>query len=140
MTSLVQVRADLKTAMLAKDTPKVTTLRLLINGATNLAKNSKPPRDPTDDDFVSYVTKFSKECSDTIQLTEGSGRDITSVNEQLNLARSYLPPQLEDSEIITIISNLALEGKTSIGDIMKTFNSLYRGRFDPVKLKSLIPA
>lgn len=98
-----KIRQDLKSAMIAKDETKVSTLRLLISELT-YAKVGKS-EGLTDDAVISVIQKEAKKRKESIESFEKGGRPELAEKEkaELEILQKYLPEQISDEELTKII-------------------------------------
>jgi uncharacterized protein len=102
-----KLREDLKSAMIAKDEIKVSTLRLLLSELT-YAKVSKGEDSLSDTDIISVVQKEAKKRKESIESFKKAGRDDLSAKEEaeLKVLEGYLPAQLSDEELTKIVEEV----------------------------------
>lgn len=100
-----QIKAGIKAAMMARETDKLNTLRLVSAAFTNeLVTQGRPPQEPlSDDDCMKVIKKMTKQRKDSIEQYTSAGRPELAEEEQTELAilESFLPAQMSESEIET---------------------------------------
>ena len=114
------IAADMKTAMRDKDTVRLETIRLLRSAIQRREVDEQVTLD--DPAVLQIVQKMVKQCRDAAQQFETGGRPDLVEKELANIGvlESYLPEQLSDDEIETIISAAIAEtGATSMQDMGK---------------------
>lgn len=121
--------------------PLAATLTTLLSDIASVAKDSRPPRDPTDEDAVKVIGKYLVVLDNNIALAPQNTRFV----EEKTLLSSFLPEQLSNDELKTIIHNFALENRLvdlsqgpNIGKIIKYLNANYSGRFNPKTVNGFI--
>jgi uncharacterized protein len=130
-----KIVADLKQAMLARDTARVSTLRLL-KSAIEYHKIEKKQESLTDADVTAVIKKQIKQRQDSIEGFEKGGRADLADKEKAELAvlKSYLPEELSAAqveEIITAtIAELGATTKADMGKVMKAVQAKTAGRAD----------
>ena len=127
MSLQTKISEELKTAMKEKNTVKLSALRVLKSEVQRLEQSASGKVDLTDGDIVKVVKK----------LIEGV-KETTNNPEELAVYTEYLPKQLSESEIRTVISVLKQSGLTNLGDYMKHFKTQYDGLYDGKTLSSLV--
>ncbi|KAG5919501.1 hypothetical protein E4U42_006494 [Claviceps africana] len=87
---LQKIKAELKTAMRAKDTPRLSVVRAILSANVNASKTPKPIR--TDADLVRLMRRLQKSAQDAIADAKAAGRDeiITKENEQVRILDEYI--------------------------------------------------
>lgn len=126
-----QIRAQLKEAMLAKDSVRVGVLRGLIAAMTNelVAKGMKPTEALSDQDVLAVIKRQVKQRKDSIALFVQGGREDLAESEKAELAllEVYLPTLMSRDEIKKVVeAKIAEQGKVDkaksgmfVGSIMK---------------------
>ncbi|MCF7898998.1 MAG: GatB/YqeY domain-containing protein, partial [Candidatus Pacebacteria bacterium] len=98
-----QIKSSLKPAMIAKDSVRVGTIRLIMAAFTNeLVTQGRPPTDPlSDDDCLKVIKKLSKQRKDSIEQYTAAGRPELADDEkaELSIIEEYLPAQMTEEEI-----------------------------------------
>ena len=130
-----QINADLKSAMLAKDTLRLSTLRML-KSAVEYAKIEKKQEALPDADVVAVIKKQVKQRQDSIESFDKGGRADLADKEKAELAilKSYLPAELAEAELTAIvaavIAELGARTKADMGKVMKAVQAKVAGRAD----------
>ncbi len=110
---------DLKSAQLAKDETKVSTLRLLLSEIHNLEIQKG---DLSEEDILSVVAREAKKRKEAIEAYRKGGREDSARKEEteLKILEGYLPAQLSNEELTQIIDQAKLElGATKVTDLGK---------------------
>jgi uncharacterized protein YqeY len=97
------LREDIKAAMRAKDSERLTTLRSVTSAFTNeLVAQKKKPSDPVDDELaLTVITRLAKQRKDAAEQFRSGGRPELAESEERELAilQEYLPAQMSMEEI-----------------------------------------
>jgi uncharacterized protein len=98
LSSLVEtVSAQLKSAMLAKDAPRTSALRMVRAAFIELAKDGKG--EVTDDRCVESLRRLRKQREDSVQSYEQAGRtDLADVERSEMIIIDALLPALANEE------------------------------------------
>lgn len=98
-----QIKAGIKTAMMARETDKLNTLRLVSAAFTNeLVTQGRPPQEIlSDDDCLKVIKKMTKQRKDSIEQYTAAGRPELAEEEQteLTILESFLPAQMSEADI-----------------------------------------
>ncbi len=98
-----QIKSALKPAMIAKDTVRVGTIRMIMAAFTNeLVTQGRPPTDPlTDADCIKVIKRLAKQRKDSIDQYATAGRPELAEDEKAELAviEEFLPAQMTEAEI-----------------------------------------
>lgn len=144
MALLDTLTQDMKSAMKARESDRLTTLRMLIAGVKNarIAKGS----DLTDDEEFAFLATEAKRRRESLQSYTDAGREDLAEVEQKDLAviENYLPKQLTEDEVREIIAEIMAEtgasSKADMGKVMGKLMPQLRGRFDGGAAKGLVVA
>jgi hypothetical protein len=98
-----KIRAGIKEAMIAKDTVRLSVLRMLTAAFTNeLVSQGRPPTEPLSDEDCMKVTKrLMKQRKDSIEQFIAGGRPELADDEksELVILETFLPAQMSEEEI-----------------------------------------
>jgi len=129
-----QLFADLKTAMKEKDSVRKDTVQLIRSGILQIEKDNKVELD--DEAITDVISKQLKSRNDSLPDYEKSGRTdlIEKLNQEIDILLGYLPEQLSETEIQTIVEEAVKEsGASSIkdmGKVMSVTTPKVKGRAD----------
>lgn len=118
MSYLEQIQADMKQAMLNKESDKLRTLRMLVSKLRE--KKIELMKDPEEKDELAVLKKAAKERQDSISTYTQAGRDdlADAEQEELKLIRTYLPPEMSDKAVEAIVKQVIAEtGALSMADM-----------------------
>lgn len=90
-----------------------------------------------DTDVVQVLQKVVKELTEEKEnyAKVGNAEEMTNIERQIEIVKSYLPPMLSEEEIKKEIE--ALEDK-SIGNVMKHFKTNFAGKVDMGLVQSVL--
>ena len=98
-----QIKSLLKPAMMAKDTVRVGTIRMLLAAFTNeLVTQGRPPTEIlSDEDCMKVIKRLAKQRKDSIEQFISGGRPELAEDEKAELAviEEFLPAQMSETEI-----------------------------------------
>lgn len=148
MSSLKEtLQADVKAAMLSKDTITLSTLRMVLAAITNEEVSGKEARALSDQDVVTVLNREAKKRREaSAAYTEANRPELAEAEEnELAVIKRYLPEELSSAELETIISaaiaTAAQEGQTgpsAMGAVMKIVQPQVSGRADGGQVASLV--
>ena len=137
------IHSQIKEAMIAHDTLRLTVLRGLVTAFTNelVAKSRKPQDELKDDEAVAVIKRAVKQRKDSIeQFTKGNRMDLVANEEaELKILETFLPQMMSVEEIKKVAevkkAELNITDKTGMekfmGLLMKEFKGMANG--DDVK-------
>lgn len=139
MTNLLdQIKLDLKDAMQAKDTLKLSVLRMLIASIRNKEISLRKGDDVvlSDEQVMEALSSEVKKRKDSIEsYVSGNREDLADVEKlEIEILSKYLPEQLSEEELEKIVEDVIKsksENKTVLfGAIMGEVMSRVKGRVD----------
>jgi len=139
-----QINEDMKTAMRAKDTARLSAIRLLL--AAMKQREVDERIELTDADVIAIIDKMNKQRRDSISQYEAAGRqDLADVEKfEMSVLANYMPQQLSEDEIGAVISEVISETKAAgpqdMGKVMGMIKPKLAGRADMGKVSALIKA
>jgi uncharacterized protein YqeY len=142
MTLRATITEDMKTAMRAKDTVRLGTIRLL--QAAIKQKEVDERIELNDDQVIAVLEKMLKQRRDSIAAYEGADRqDLADVEKQeVVVLKDYLPQQLTEDEITKILDDVIAKtgaaGIRDMGKVMGAVKPLVAGRADMGQVSGLI--
>ena len=107
MPLLSQLDADLKQALLARNTELAGLLRLL-KAALKNEMIEKRSDDLSDEDVIKVLKREAKKRQDSITQYEAGGRqDLVEVEKkELELIKKYLPTEMSEDKIHATVANI----------------------------------
>ncbi len=129
-----RIQSDIKDALKAKATSRLTTLRMLLSDIKN--EKIKLGREVDDDDLVRLVKKGIKQRQDAADQFRAGGREEQAAQElaEAEILSELLPAQASEEEVRTAIEELVaaegLEGPKAIGVIMKAMMAKFGAAAD----------
>ena len=126
-----QLFADL---MKEKDTVRKDTVQLIRSGILQIEKDKKIELD--DEGVTEVIAKQLKSRRDALPEYEKSGREdlIAKLNKEIEILLSYLPEQLSEEEIQTIVADAVAQTGAStmkdMGKVMALVTPQVKGRAD----------
>lgn len=132
-----KIKSEIINAMKSKESEKLLALRSLDSTIKNLAINSGHREGPTEEDALSGLAQMVKRGTDSSEQFRMAGRmDLYEVeNFQVTLFKTFLPTQLEKSEVKSKILQELGESVSSLsqkdfGRLMKMFGESLKGQTD----------
>jgi uncharacterized protein YqeY len=141
MTQLkAQLKADLTTAMKARDELSTATLRMLLTAVSTEEVSGSSARELTDDEVLKVIGREAKKRREAAEAFQAAGRDEQAkreIDEQAVLNR-YLPSQLSDAELSALVTDAVRESgateQRQMGQVMKLLTPRVAGRADGKRL------
>jgi uncharacterized protein YqeY len=133
-----RLRADLTTAMKARDSLRSSTLRMLLTAITNAEVSGKQARELDDQQVVDVLSTEVKKRREAATAYDEAGRQELADKEraEAEVITDYLPEQLSDEEVSAIVTaavestGAAGEGMKAMGKVMGVVQPQVKGRAD----------
>lgn len=129
MSQLEQIRSDVTTAMKAGEKERVTALRMVVSVLQQAEKEGSA-------DEQAILRRERKRRRESEAAYREAGRDDLAKQEafEAGLIETYLPAELSESELTTLIDNAiretGAEGPRDLGKVMKRVIETSGGRAD----------
>ncbi|ACT48966.1 GatB/YqeY domain-containing protein [Methylotenera mobilis] len=142
MSLKAQISEDMKTAMRAKDSARLGTIRLLQAAIKQREVDERVELD--DSNVIAVIEKMLKQRRDSIAAYESANRhDLADVEKfEVTVLQTYLPQQLTEDEIKAILEKVVVDtgaaGIKDMGKVMAEIKPLVAGRADMGKISGLI--
>lgn len=137
-----QINEDMKTAMRAKDTARLGTIRLLLAAIKQREVDERI--ELSDADVLSVIEKMLKQRRDSISQFEAAGRQELADAEkfEVSVLQGYMPQQMTEAEIATAVDEaVAASGAQSpqdMGKVMGLLKPKLAGRAEMGKVSALV--
>lgn len=140
------IKNELKDAMKAKDTVRMSVLRNMLTAFTNeLVATGKTPQDMIDDDgALTVVKRLAKQRKDSIEQFESAGRAELADTEKQELAilETYLPEMMSKEQIKEIAeakkAEMGVDDKSKMGMLMGAIMKELKGQADGNDVKEVV--
>jgi uncharacterized protein len=140
-----KIMADVKSAMVSKDTIKLNTLRFLQSAIKNKEIELRP-NPITADDVMGVIKKIVKQRKESIEQFTTAGRQdlVDQETAELKVMEAYMPAQMSKEQIEKMVAEvIAATGAKSIkdmGTVMKEAQARSGGQADGKTLSEVIKA
>jgi uncharacterized protein len=144
MTLKARITEDMKDAMRAKDTARLSTVRLLLAAIKQREVDER--KDMTDADVHNVIEKMVKQRRDSItQFEAGNRQDLVAIEKaEVAVLQTYMPQQLTDGEVdAAIAAAVAATGATgpaAMGKVMAELKGKLAGRADMTAVSAKVKA
>ena len=131
-----QIRTDIKTAMMEKDTIKRDVLKMVLNKANAIAKDKKID-EPSNEMVLDAIKKESKQLQDTIDILVKNKKEDSDLYKEsvtkMDILKSYLPKQLSEEELTKEIKDFIEKNNidtSNRGLVMKSVMPEFKSKAD----------
>ncbi|MFY0593191.1 GatB/YqeY domain-containing protein [Roseivirga sp.] len=144
MSLKLQIEADIKKAMLAREKDELKALRA-IKSMILLAETEKGGSgDVSEDAELKLLMKAVKQRKDSAQIYKDQGREDLATTEVAEIAviEKYLPKQLSEDEIRAelekIIAQVGASGPQDMGKVMGMASKAMAGKADGKTISGIV--
>jgi uncharacterized protein len=144
MTLKERIQEDMKAAMRAKDTARLSAVRLLL--AAMKQKEVDERIELADADVLGIIEKMVKQRRESIEQFEKAARQDLAAAEkfEIGVLAAYLPQQMGEAEVAQAIAAAVAESGASsvkdMGKVMALLKPRLAGRADMGKVSGLVKA
>ena len=141
MSLVDKINADIKSAMLAKEKEKLEALRS-VKSALLLAQSSG--EQVTEDTEIKLLQKLVKQRREAADIYKSQNREDLAMPEifQADIIQKYLPAQMGEEEIKTIIKNIIAQTNASsvkdMGKVMGLASKELAGKADNKAVSDIV--
>ena len=134
MSLKAQITEDMKTAMRAKDSARLSTIRLLQAAMKQKEVDERIELD--DAAIIAIVDKLIKQRKDSVAAYEAANRtDLADVEKaEMEVLKVYLPERMSEAEITAaveaIVAELGASGPGVMGKVMGKVKAQLAGKAD----------
>ena len=146
MTLRERFTADLKTAMLAKDAPRVSTIRMITAKLkdTDIAARPKGVDAIPDEEIIAMLKGMVKSRRESVDLyKQGNRLDLADKEQaEIDVIESFLPAQMDDAATEAAVdAAIAESGAASMkemGKVMGLAMKTLKGKADGGKVQNFV--
>jgi len=127
-----QITEDMKAAMRAKDSPRLSTIRMLLAACKQREIDERITLD--DAAVVGIVDKLIKQRKDSVAAFQQAGRTdlVDKESAEIKLLETYLPQRLGvaeiNAEVTAIVAELGASGPGDMGRVMGVAKARLAGK------------
>ena len=139
-----QITEDMKNAMRAKDTPRLSAIRLLLAAIKQREVDERIELD--DPAVVAVIEKMLKQRRDSISQFEAARRqDLVDTEAfEVSVLQGYMPQPLSDTEVEGLVeravASTGAAGMKDMGKVMAVLKPQLAGRADMGRVSAMIKA
>ncbi|WP_439537600.1 GatB/YqeY domain-containing protein [Methyloversatilis sp.] len=139
-----QITEDMKSAMRAKDSARLGTIRLLLAAIKQKEVDERIVLD--DAQITAVIDKMLKQRRDSISQFEGAGRQdlVDAEKAELEILTAYMPQQLGADDVRAVIAEViaavGATGPADMGKVMGPLKAKLAGKTDMAAASALVKA
>ena len=143
MSSLLKkLQTEMKNSLKSKNRDRLSVIRMLISEIKKEQIDKK--RELSDDEIMAIIHRYAKQRRDAIEQYKKAGREdlVEKEEKELNIVLEFLPKQLTEEELETIIDkvikNINAKSIKDMGKAMKVVMAEVKGKADGSKVNELV--
>jgi uncharacterized protein YqeY len=139
-----RLRADLTTAMKARDEARTRTLRMALTSISTEEVSGDSARELSDDEVLKILGREAKRRREAASAFADAGRSDQAAAERAEeeVLAAYLPAQLTDEELASLVATAIAEtgatGPAAMGQVMKAVTPKVAGRAEGSRVAGLV--
>lgn len=137
-----RISEDVKVAMKAGDTKRVSVLRFFLSALRNVEIELRAAgKEVTDEVVLTVLGKQVKQRRESITAYEAGGRGDLAEKEKEELAilQTYLPEPIGEDAVRKIVKDVVVQsGSREMGVLMKSIMPLVKGKADGSLVRRLV--
>ncbi len=137
-----RITEDMKSAMRAKDAPRLSCIRMLLAAMKQKEVDERVVLDDTT--VVTIVDKLIKQRRDSIAAFEQAGRQdlVDKESAEVTVLQGYLPERLDATElaagVTALVAELGAGGPGDMGKVMGAAKARFAGKADMSQLSAAV--
>ena len=143
MNLKLRIQEDMKNAMRSGKKDELKVIRLILSSIKQIEIDKKITIDD-DDQILDILNKMVKQRRDSIsQFQKGEREDLAQIEiDEIKIINRYLPEELSESELASIISDAIEESNAedikNMGSVMSIIKDKTKGRADMSKVSNIV--
>lgn len=130
-----RLREAMKTYMKEKNQIALSTVRMMLSAIQMKEKEKRGGEELGEDEVIAAISSYQKRLKESLEGLEAAGRDTSSVLEEMEVVKKFLPERLSPEEVEALIrgkiEELAQESaQPKFGDVMRAVMAEIKGRAD----------
>jgi hypothetical protein len=146
-----RLQADLATAIKARETTRMASLRMALSAITTEEVAGDEARELSDAEVERVLAREVKKRKEAAEAFAGAGRaeQAQAERDESAVLEDYLPKQLDDAELAKLVDAAFAEvteqlgeapGQRQMGQVMKAANAKVAGRAEGGRVAALVKA
>jgi len=138
-----RIQEDMKNAMRSGKKDELKVIRLILSSIKQIEIDKKITIDD-DEQILDILNKMVKQRRDSIsQFQKGEREDLAQIEiDEIKIINRYLPEELSESELASIISDAIEESNAedikNMGSVMSIIKDKTKGRADMSKVSNIV--
>jgi uncharacterized protein YqeY len=135
-----------KDAMKAKDTAKLSTIRLILAAVKDkdIANRGLGKEQASEDEILQLLAKMIKQREESVKIYMDGGRPELADKEREEIAviQGFMPEQLSEEKVreicVAVVAELGAQGLKDMGKCVAALRERYAGQMDFAKASAIL--
>lgn len=142
MTLKEKIVSDMKVAMKAHDSARLSCIRLLLAAVKQREVDERIA--PTDDVVTGVIGKLIKQRRDSVTQYNAAGREDLAAKEnaEIDVLSAYMPQMMTEEEVravvTSVVSEMGVSGMSAMGKVMGAVKGKLAGKADMSVVSSVV--
>lgn len=142
MTLKEKIVSDMKVAMKAHDSARLSCIRLLLAAVKQREVDERIA--PTDDVVTSVIGKLIKQRRDSVTQYKAAGREDLAAKEnaEIDVLSAYMPQMMTEEEVravvTSVVSEMGVSGMSAMGKVMGAVKGKLASKADMSVVSSVV--
>ncbi len=139
-----RITEDMKAALRARETPRLSALRLLLAALKQVEVDER--KTLSDAEVIAVIEKMLKQRRDSIEQYEAARRqDLADAEKfEVSVLQAYMPQALSEAElqaaVARAVADSGAKGPQDMGKVMAVLKPVLAGRADMGKVSAMVKA
>ena len=144
MSLKARITEDMKTAMKARETAKLSAIRLLLAAVKQKEVDERIELD--DNAVIAVIEKLTKQRKDSVTQYEAAGRQELADAEkfEISVLGAYLPEKMSTADtaaaVAVAVAETGAKGPADMGKLMAVLKPRLAGKADMAEVSKLVKA
>lgn len=141
MTLKEKIVSDMKVAMKAHDSARLSCIRLLLAAVKQREVDERIA--PTDDVVTAVIGKLIKQRRDSVTQYKAAGREDLAAKEnaEIDVLSAYMPQMMTEevrAVVTSVVSEMGVSGMSAMGKVMGAVKGKLAGKADMSVVSSVV--
>ncbi len=135
-----------KDAMKAKDTARLSTVRLILAGIKDkdIANRGLGKEQASEDEILQLLAKMIKQREESVKIYIDGGRPelADKEREEIVVIQGFMPEQLSEEKVreicVAVVAELGAQGLKDMGKCVAALRERYAGQMDFAKASAIL--
>ena len=144
MTLKQKLKDSMKEAMKAKNKEELTSIRLVLSTIQKKEIDKNDGNELADEEVMQIIQTEIKQTQESLMYAKQSDKSemVTNLENRIQMLTSYLPEQLSEAEVKSIVKNIieanGFSGKQDMGKVMGLAMAELKGKTEGALISKVV--